>query len=115
MEDRLLFNSIDVSAQFYKFQLDAQSRPREDAAFTIEEHMQHILALSSVLLLKPACTHENLHRHTDLNTCEGLRRLILSKQQTAYRPFPTSTRNRLEEIMGQMDLLIVAERLLTFC
>ncbi|KAK4518417.1 uncharacterized protein ATC70_008634 [Mucor velutinosus] len=104
MEDRLLFNSIDVSAQFYKFQLDAQSRLREDAAFTIEEHMQHILALSSVLLLKPARTHEDLHRHIDLNTCEGLRRHILSKQQTAYQPFPTSTRNRLEEIMGQMDL-----------
>ncbi|KAI8643478.1 hypothetical protein BD408DRAFT_414996 [Parasitella parasitica] len=69
MEDRLLFNSIDVSAQFYyyKFQLDAQSRLREDAAFTIEENMQHILlALSSVLLLKPARTHEDLHRHIDL-------------------------------------------------
>ncbi|ORE00821.1 hypothetical protein BCV72DRAFT_96253 [Rhizopus microsporus var. microsporus] len=104
IEDRLLFNSIDVSAQFYKFQLDVQSRLREDAAFTIEEHMQHILALSSVLLLKPARTHEDLHRYIDLNTCEGLRRHILSKQQTAYQPFPASTRNRLEEIMGQMDL-----------
>ncbi|PHZ14348.1 uncharacterized protein RHIMIDRAFT_117296 [Rhizopus microsporus ATCC 52813] len=66
--------------------------------------MQHILALSSVLLLKPARTHEDLHRYIDLNTCEGLRRHILSKQQTAYQPFPASTRNRLEEIMGQMDL-----------
>ncbi|KAL7329557.1 hypothetical protein PS15p_204635 [Mucor circinelloides] len=104
-EDRLLFNSIDLSPQPYKFQLDAQSRLREDAAFTIEEHKQHISALSSVLLLKPARTHEDFHRHINLNACEGLRRHILSKQQTAYRPFPTSTRkNRLEEIMGQMNL-----------
>lgn len=105
MEDRLLFNNIDVSAQFYKFRLDVQSRLREDATFTIEEHMQHILALSSVLLLKPARTHEDLHRHIDINTCEGLRRHILSKKQTAYQPFPTSTRNRLEELMREMDLV----------
>ena len=53
MEDHLLFNRIDVSAQLYKFQLDVQSRLREDAVFTIKEHMQQILALSTVLLLKP--------------------------------------------------------------
>ncbi|KAI9487034.1 MAG: hypothetical protein EXX96DRAFT_614831 [Benjaminiella poitrasii] len=93
MEDRLLFNNIDVSA----------CQLREGAAFTIEEHMQHILALSSVLLLEPARTHEDLHKHIDLNICEGLRRHILSKQQTVHQSFPTSTRNRLEEIMGQMD------------
>ncbi|KAI8969073.1 hypothetical protein BDF20DRAFT_805077, partial [Mycotypha africana] len=60
MESRLHFNNIDVSNQFYKFQLDVQSRLREDGTFTIEEHMQHLLALSSILLLKPARTHEDL-------------------------------------------------------
>ncbi|RCH77832.1 hypothetical protein CU098_004391, partial [Rhizopus stolonifer] len=72
MEDRLLFNSIDMSAQFYEFQLDVQNRLREDAASIIEEYMQHMLAFSSVLLLKPARTHEDLHKHIDLSTCEGL-------------------------------------------
>ncbi|ORE12778.1 hypothetical protein BCV71DRAFT_144879, partial [Rhizopus microsporus] len=60
IKDRLLFNSIEVSARFYGFQLDVPNRLQEGIAITVEEHMQHILALSSVPLLKPARTHEDL-------------------------------------------------------
>ncbi|KAL4210847.1 hypothetical protein AB4K20DRAFT_1968836 [Rhizopus microsporus] len=61
--------------------------------------MQHILALSSVPLLKPARTHEDLNNRIDTNTCEALRRHILSEQQAVHLPFPASTRTQLEEIM----------------
>ncbi|RCH83557.1 hypothetical protein CU097_002167, partial [Rhizopus azygosporus] len=99
IKDRLLFNSIEVSARFYGFQLDVPNRLQEGIAITVEEHMQHILALSSVPLLKPARTHEDLNNRIDTNTCEALRRHILSEQQAVHLPFPASTRTQLEEIM----------------
>ncbi|KAG0162296.1 hypothetical protein DFQ30_002389, partial [Apophysomyces sp. BC1015] len=104
MDDRLLFNGIDISARFYDFQLDVNNLLQQDTATTIEEHVQHLLALSSVLLLKPGHTHEDLHKHIDLNTCEALRWHILSEQQGAYLPFPAATKVWLEEIMEQMDM-----------
>lgn len=42
IEYRLFFNRIDVSAQFYQFQLDVQNRLRGYAVFAIEERMQHL-------------------------------------------------------------------------
>jgi hypothetical protein len=107
MDDHLLFNGIDVSARFCDFQLDVNNRLQQNIVLTIEEHVQHLLALSSVLLLKPERTHNDLHRHIDLDTCEALRRHILSEQQAVYLPFPTATKMRLEEIMEQMDMVIL--------
>ncbi|KAI7873803.1 hypothetical protein K492DRAFT_117310, partial [Lichtheimia hyalospora FSU 10163] len=60
MDDRLVFNGNDLSAQFYDFQLDIKNRLQGDITITIEEHVQHLLALSSILLLKPGRTHEDL-------------------------------------------------------
>lgn len=79
MDDRLFFDRSDMSARFYDFQVDMVNGLEEGAVTTIEEHVQHILALSSVMLLKLECTHEDFHKRIDINTCEALRRHILSE------------------------------------
>lgn len=67
-DDRLIFNFIDFSAQFHSFNQDVNNRIKQGVAITAEEHAQHLLALSSILLLKPARAHKNLQKHIDLNT-----------------------------------------------
>lgn len=57
------------------------------------------------MLLKPARTYEDLHKHIDLNTCEAFRRHTLSEQQAVYLSFPASTRVQLKEIMEKMDMV----------
>ncbi|CEG64714.1 hypothetical protein RMATCC62417_01640 [Rhizopus microsporus] len=71
-DDRLIFNDIDISARFHSFKQDVNSSIQQGIAITVEEHVQHLLALSSILLLKPARTHKDLHKHIDLSTCDAL-------------------------------------------
>ncbi|EPB86826.1 hypothetical protein HMPREF1544_06351 [Mucor circinelloides 1006PhL] len=68
----LIFMEADVSARFYEFQLPIKRKTDSKVHLTLEENVQHILALSSILLLKPARTHVDLHEYISLNTCDAL-------------------------------------------
>ncbi|KAI8391160.1 uncharacterized protein BYT42DRAFT_555837 [Radiomyces spectabilis] len=55
---------------------------------TLKENVQHILALSSILLLKPCRTHED-HEFIDLHTCERLQAHIVTTDfNTRHLNFP---------------------------
>ncbi|KAI8381159.1 uncharacterized protein BYT42DRAFT_634316 [Radiomyces spectabilis] len=75
---------------------------------SVEEHMQHLLALSCILLLKPACTHQDLHKHIDLNTCDTLCQQIIQIHRMTNQSFPSDVKLQLEDIMMQLDVVSTA-------
>ncbi|KAI7877302.1 uncharacterized protein EV154DRAFT_429430, partial [Mucor mucedo] len=92
-----------ISARFHSFRQDVNSRIQQDIAFTVEEHVQHLLALSSILLLKPARTHKDLHKHIDLSTCDALCQHIIQSHKMTNQSFPSEIKLQLEKIMIQLD------------
>ncbi|KAI8646620.1 hypothetical protein BD408DRAFT_439996 [Parasitella parasitica] len=100
----MIFNDIDISARFYSFKQDENNHIQQGNIITVEEHVQHLLALSSILLLKPARTHKDLHKHIDLDTCDALCQHIIKKHDMTNQSFPTEVKLQLEEIMMQLDV-----------
>ncbi|ORX52444.1 hypothetical protein DM01DRAFT_1323629 [Hesseltinella vesiculosa] len=92
---------IDISECFHNFQLAVKGMldygPKK---LTLEEHTQNILALSSILLLKPGRTHPDLHQHIDYDTCDQLLDHILrSHVKTQGHVFPDGIKNSVEKIV----------------
>lgn len=104
-DDRLIFNLIDISARFHSFKKEVNNSIQQGITITVEEHLQHLLALSSILLLKPARTHKDLHAYIDLNTCDELCHHIIENHKTTNQLFPTEVKLQLEEIMLQLDVV----------
>ncbi|KAI8370052.1 hypothetical protein EDC96DRAFT_440283, partial [Choanephora cucurbitarum] len=92
-----------ISAQFCNFKQDVINHIQQGIAITVEEHVQHLLALSSILLLKPARTHRDLHKHIDLNTCDALCQHIIQKHKMTNQSFPTEVKLQFEEIIMDGD------------
>ncbi|CEG63709.1 hypothetical protein RMATCC62417_00814 [Rhizopus microsporus] len=110
--DRFIFMNMDISECFHNFQLAAKAKINQDPmSLTLEEHVQHILALSGILLLKPARTHADLHQHTDLDICHRLLDHILTSHLITRRHvFPSDIKDSVGEIvkrivdLGPLDL-----------
>lgn len=111
-DDCLIFNDIDISAQFHSFKQDVNSRIQQDIAFTAEEHVQHLLALSSILLLKPARAHKDWHKHIDLSTCDALCQHIIQNHKMTNQSFPSEIKLQLKKIMMiQLNVVNLREKL----
>lgn len=100
-----MFNNVDISAQFKSFIQDANKNIQQGNTFSIEEHVQHLLALSSILFLKPARTHSDLLKHIDLNTCDAICQHIIEKHGITSQLFPSEIKLQLEKIMAQLDVV----------
>lgn len=70
--DRLIFMGIDISERFHNFQLAVKAKIIQGSMLTLEEHVQHIMALSGIFLLKPGRTHADIHQYIDLDICDKL-------------------------------------------
>lgn len=100
--DRLIFENIDVSSRFHDFQLQVKRRLNENNHLTLEENVQHLLALSSILLLKPGRTHTDIHEHITFNQCENLLIHILNSNGITSQMFPSATKEKLEGIVHNL-------------
>ncbi|CEP14353.1 hypothetical protein [Parasitella parasitica] len=100
--ERLIFENIDVTSRFRDFQLQVKRRLNENKHLTLEENVQHILALSSILLLKPGRTHTDIHEHITFNQCENLLIHILNSNGITGQMFPSATKEKLEEIVHNL-------------
>lgn len=100
--DRFIFENIDVSSRFHDFQLQVKRRLDENKHLTLEENVQHLLALSSILLLKPGRTHTDLHEHITLNQCENLLIHILNSNSITGQMLPSATKEKLEGIIHNL-------------
>ncbi|KAL0083267.1 hypothetical protein F4703DRAFT_1706576, partial [Phycomyces blakesleeanus] len=58
--DHLVFQNNDITKGFHNFRNYVKTIIDELRLLTYESHVQHILALSSILLLKPARTNSDL-------------------------------------------------------
>lgn len=105
----MIFNNFDISARFYSFKQDVSNHIQQGIATTVEEHVQHLLALSSILLLKPARTHKDLHKHIDLNTCDALCQHIIEKHKITDQSFPSEIKLQLEKTIMQLDVVNLRE------
>ncbi|ORX59668.1 hypothetical protein DM01DRAFT_1190450 [Hesseltinella vesiculosa] len=85
-DQRLTLMGVDVSENFYRFQQYVINK-LQDETLTIEDQIQHLLSLSSILLIKPGRTHIDLDQFIDVETCEGLRRDFISGIQTSRQRF----------------------------
>ncbi|RCH77880.1 hypothetical protein CU098_003402, partial [Rhizopus stolonifer] len=94
--ERLIFENIDVSCRFHDFQLQVKRRLNENKHLMLEENVQHLLALSSILLLKPGRTHTDIHEHITFNQCENLLIHILNSNGITSQMFPSATKEKLE-------------------
>ncbi|KAI7866639.1 hypothetical protein BDF14DRAFT_822022 [Spinellus fusiger] len=59
--DHLIFQNIDITKEFYEFHHYVKTIIDEPHLLTYESHVQHVLALSSTLLLKPSRTNSDPH------------------------------------------------------
>lgn len=102
--DRFKFMDTDISERFHKFQLAVKAMiDQEPMTLTLEEHVQHILALSGILLLKPGRTHADLHRHIDLDTCDRLLNHILTSILIIrHHIFPSDIKDLVEKIVKRL-------------
>lgn len=100
--ERLIFENIDVSGRFRNFQLQVKRRLNENKHLTLEENVQHLLALSSILLLKPGRTHMDIHEHITFNQCENLLIHILNSNGITGQMFPSATKEKLEGIVHNL-------------
>jgi hypothetical protein len=100
--ERLIFENIDVSCRFHDFQLQVKRRLNENKHLTLVENVQHLLALSSILLLKPGRTHTDIHEHITFNQCENLLIHILNSNGITSQMFPSATKEKLEGIVHNL-------------
>lgn len=102
--DRFIFMNMDISECFHNFQLAVKAKINQDPmSLTLEEHVQHILALSGILLLKPARTHADLHQHIDLDICDRLLDHILTNHLITRRHvFPSDIKDSVGEIVKRI-------------
>ncbi|KAG1054433.1 hypothetical protein G6F43_003565 [Rhizopus delemar] len=70
--DHLIFQNIDITEGFHDFRHYVKTIIDEPHLLTCESHVQHVLALSSILLLKPSRTNSDLHQFIGREICEGL-------------------------------------------
>ncbi|KAI8374348.1 uncharacterized protein BYT42DRAFT_499316 [Radiomyces spectabilis] len=92
----------DISSRFHEFQLFIKRKINRKEHLTMEENVQHILALSHILLLKPARTHADLHEYISLNTCDALAAHILTSNSIVNHKFPAITKTKLEQIVEKV-------------
>lgn len=100
--DRFIFENIDMSSCFHDFQLQIKRRLDENKHLTLEENVQHLLTLSSILLLKPGRTHTDLHEHITLNQCKNLLIHLLNSNGITSQMFPSATKEKLEGIVHNL-------------
>ncbi|PHZ11989.1 uncharacterized protein RHIMIDRAFT_292165 [Rhizopus microsporus ATCC 52813] len=96
----------DVSARFHEFQLSIKRKIDCKEHLTLEENVQHILALPPILLLKPARTHADLHEYISLNTFDALAAHILTSNSIAHHKFPAVTKAKLEQIVEEVAVVV---------
>ncbi|CEJ02987.1 hypothetical protein RMCBS344292_16979 [Rhizopus microsporus] len=101
---RFIFMNMDISECFHNFQLAIKAKIGQDPlSLTLEEHVQHILSLSGIPLLKPARTHADLHQHIDLDICDRLLDHILTSHLlTRCHVFPSDIKNLVGEIVKRI-------------
>ncbi|KAI8080887.1 hypothetical protein BDF21DRAFT_317903, partial [Thamnidium elegans] len=58
--DYLVFQNIDITKGFHEFRHYVKTIIDEPRLLTYESRVQHVLALSSILLLKPCRTNSDL-------------------------------------------------------
>ncbi|CEG81444.1 hypothetical protein RMATCC62417_15649 [Rhizopus microsporus] len=102
--DRFIFMDMDISERFHNFQLAVTAKIDQNSmTLTLEGHVQHILALSGILLLKPGRTHADLHQHIDLDTCDRLLDHILTSNLITRRHvFPSDIKDSVEKIVKRI-------------
>ncbi|KAG2206527.1 hypothetical protein INT47_008544 [Mucor saturninus] len=100
--ERLVFENIDVSCRFRNFQLQVKRRLNQNKHLTLEENVQHLLALSSILLLKPGRTHTDIHKHITFSQCENLRVHILNSNGITSQMLSSAKKEKLEVIIHNL-------------
>ncbi|ORY99290.1 hypothetical protein BCR43DRAFT_436279 [Syncephalastrum racemosum] len=100
--DRFVWEGIDVSAAFHRFQQAALETLDREEVLDYEKHAQHVLALSSILLLKSNRTHPGLLEFLDIRTCERLRAFMLERAGITSEDIVLPIKNRLQEILEKI-------------
>ncbi|KAI9026004.1 hypothetical protein CLU79DRAFT_73926 [Phycomyces nitens] len=97
--DHLVFQNIDITKGFHEFRHYVKTIIDEPRLLTYESHVQHVLALSSILLLKPCRTNSDLHQFIGREICEGLIEYLLEEYGIRSCEFDQYTRLDAEKIV----------------
>ncbi|PHZ09086.1 uncharacterized protein RHIMIDRAFT_263899 [Rhizopus microsporus ATCC 52813] len=97
--DHLVFQNIDITKGFHEFSHYVKTIIDEPRLLTYESHVQHVLALSSILLLKPSRTNSDLHQFIGREICEGLIGYLLEGYGIRSCEFDQYTRLDAEKIV----------------
>ncbi|KAF7732365.1 hypothetical protein EC973_005261 [Apophysomyces ossiformis] len=85
-DDRYVVNNVDISMLFYNFQLYVKNLVNNKRLF-MESHVHHILAMSSVLLIKPKCINDDLKMFIDDKTTKCLVNAVKEKLGVEKKEF----------------------------
>lgn len=61
--DHYSVNGFDISDAFHQFQCAVETTLKENGSLHQESHVHHILALSSIFLVKPLQFHDDIKRY----------------------------------------------------
>jgi hypothetical protein len=71
----------------------------EPRLLTYETHVQQVLALSSILLLKPSRTHSDIYKYIEREKCESLIEYLVEEYGIQSGEFDQNTRLNAEKIV----------------
>ncbi|KAI9309596.1 hypothetical protein BJ944DRAFT_226692 [Cunninghamella echinulata] len=123
-DDRYKFNNIDISELFYQFQLSVKNylTSSQTPSLQLESHLQHILSLSSILLLKPNRFHDDLKKIIDQGILENIvtdinKQLNLNMNEfdnsiiiKLFSIFKNIRKNELDRMVAAMEVMKLMEQ-----
>ncbi|ORY99289.1 hypothetical protein BCR43DRAFT_489040 [Syncephalastrum racemosum] len=105
-DDRFVWEDTDVSAAFHGFRLMVKAKLERKETLTYEGDVQHILALSSILLLKPDRTHPDLYKFLARDICGRLRAFMVVQAAQAINMdehFSLLLKNKVDAILCKLN------------
>ncbi|KAI8067067.1 hypothetical protein BC940DRAFT_333654 [Gongronella butleri] len=95
----LTVGSTNVTACFHDFRADVKAMIDSGQKLTYESHVQHLLALSSILLLKPARMSPDLHKRLSPSLCDQTMHKLLNGYCQQHYELDCGLRKQLEDII----------------
>ena len=101
-DDRVIFDNIAISNNYYTFQREVKAKLLQNQHFTLEENVQHLLSLSFILLLKPGRTHTDLHQYISSKLCDRMLEYTQINNNIIGQSLSIETRDILKKIIDDL-------------
>ncbi|CAO3591617.1 unnamed protein product [Absidia cylindrospora] len=108
-DDRYFVEGIDISLNFYDFQKHVRGMINSNPLF-VETHVHHLLAMSSILLLRPRCIHQDLKKFLDIGTRQAAIKKVKTDLQLEGKAFNKVLKQKIMDIIEDVRRLRISKK-----